>query len=314
MFLRYVLMIGFVLLAAGCPRSSDVQTPVAHQKASSQQNRQVPAFTRVYVSGLFNVSLHTGFAHPAVILHGDPRDLAYVTTRVVNGVLRVILGAGYPQHGGVSVEINSRYLNSFEYHGTGIVTGNRLHTSLLDLVIDNRGKTTLQGAIGLRKLEAKGGGYTEISGINSPYLALNISGKSIVRLTGRVNLSTIDLQKDGRLSLYWVKSKDLMVRARGKAFIQLAGVVDKLNVELWGNARFNGRYLRAERAFVKTHDKSVAEISAVKRQHTLASDTSDILFYNIPSMKADFMAYDGAVLDMRDLHTPTVQGYDEYNK
>lgn len=314
MFLRYFLMIGFVLLATGCPRSSNVQTPVTYQKASSQQNRQVPAFTRVYVSGILNVSLHTGFAHPAVILHGDPRDLAYVTTRVVNGVLRIMLGAGYPQHGGIQVDVNSHYLNSFEYHGAGFVTGNRLHTRLLDLVIDNPSKSTFHGQIGLRKLDVKGGGYTEISGINSPYLMLNISGKSIVRLTGRVNLSSIDMQNDGRLSLYWVKSRELMVRARGKAFIQLAGLVDKLNVELWGNARFNGRYLRAERAFVKTHDKSVAEISAVKRQHTLASDASDIHFYNIPSMKADFMAYDGAVLDMRDLGLPFIQEYNQYNK
>ena len=107
------------------------------------------------------------------------------------------------------------------------------------------------------------------------------------------------LVKDGRLSLYWVKSRELTIRARGKSFIQLAGVVDKLDVELWGQAHFGGRYLRAMRSFVKTHNQSVAEISAVKRQHTLASDTSDIHFYNIPTMKADFMANNGAVLDMR---------------
>ena len=31
-------------------------------------------------------------------------------------------------------------------------------------------------------------------------------------------------------------------------------------------------------------------------------------------MKADFMAYDGAVLDMRDLGLPFIQEYNQYNQ
>ena len=315
MFLRYFLMLSCVVLVAGCPRSSEVHTPVAPVVIqSSQQNRQVPAFTRVSVKGRLNVSLHTGYRHPHVVLRGDSRDLANVVVNVVNGVLQVTLGPDYPRYSGVQVDIDSRYLNSFEYHGAGLVTGTQLHTGLFEVLIDNKGQTTLQGQIGLRKLDVRGGGYTEISGVNSPYLLVAISGKSSVRLAGVVNLATLDMNKEGRLSLYWIKSRELTVRGRGKAFIQLAGVVDKLNVELWGEARFNGRYLRAERSFVKTHNKSVAEISAVKRQHTLASDNSDIQFYNIPVMKADFMSYSGAVLDMRDLSLPFIQEYNQYNK
>ena len=313
MFLRYLLVICCVVLTAGCPRSTDVYSSAAEAQ-SHQQNRHVSGFTRVYVKGLLNVSLRTGSSHPNVILRGDPRDLAHVVTNVVNGLLQVTLKDGYPQYGDVQVDVNSRYLNSFEYHGTGVITGTQLHTGLLDVLLDNKGKTTLQGQIGLRKLVVQGGGYTEISGVNSPYLLINISGKSIVRLAGVVNLTSLDMNKDGRLSLYWVKSKELIVRGRGKAFIQLAGAVDKLHVELWGASRFNGRYLRAQRAFVKTHNYSVAEISAASRQHTLASDASDIHFYNIPVMKADFMSNAGAVLDMRDLGSPFVQEYNQYNR
>ena len=94
MVLRYFLMMCCVAMLAGCPHSQAPMTKVATQ--SSQQIRQVPAFTRVYVKGLLNVSLHTGFPQPHVVLHGDPRDLAYVVTKVVNGLLQVSLGAGYP--------------------------------------------------------------------------------------------------------------------------------------------------------------------------------------------------------------------------
>ena len=313
MFLRFICLMGFVLLMAGCSHRAVVHTPLPTAK-SSQLHRQVAAFTGVYVKGAINVNLHTGYARSQVIVHGDPRDIPFVMTQAVNGVLRVTLDQTYPRFGGISVDIYSRYLNSFEYHGYGQIKGARLRTSLLDLIIDNKGRTVLQGQIGLRKLDIRNDGYVEIMGVNSPYLVINSAGKAAVKLGGVVNLTTLNLKQDGRISLYWVKSKELTVRGRGNAYIQLAGIVDKLYVELWGSARFNGRYLRAERSFVKTHNKSVAEISAVKRQHTLATDTSDIHFYNIPTLKADFMAFDGAVLDMRDLSAPFLQEYTQYNK
>jgi hypothetical protein len=249
-----------------------------------------------------------------MVLSGDPRDLARIVTAVNNGTVRISLKKMYPQYLSVHLEIDSQHLNAFEYHGPGPVIGKRLNTSLLDLVIDNQGLTILNGNIGLRKFVLSGNGTTEISGIKSPLLAVKLSGKQKIKASGFVNLTTLDLDNDSALSLYWVNSRALTIRGRGQSVIQLAGAVEHLDVELWGTSQFRGRYLRAQRSFVKTHDKSVAEISAVKRQHTLAKDASDIQFFNIPVMKADFMAYDGAVLDMRDLGLPFIQEYDQYNK
>ncbi len=320
MFARYFLIICSIISISGCAKYHTAVNPPAKlppQFASSVQHRQTPNFSRVYVNGAFDVNLHTGYKHSSVILHGDPRDLANVSTQVVNGVMRLTVWAGYPRYGKLSAEINTHNLTSFVYRGTGTITGYKINTGYIDVFLDNSGRTMLQGNISLRKLEVTGGGYTEILGVNSPYLLVKISGKSNVKISGAANLSLLDINDSkgqGRFSFYWVKSNELRVRGSGKAYIQLAGIANKLNVELWDNARFNGRYLRADRAFVKTHNKSVAEISAVKRQHTLASDDSDIQFYNIPNMKADFMAYNGAVLDMRDLSPPVVQEYDQYNK
>ncbi len=312
MFVRSLLLMCYVLLVTGCLHSSKEQIPVVYP--NSKQQLRVPDFTHVSVKGTLNVNLHTGYSHSQVILHGNPSDLAHLTTVVTNGTLRIVLARGYPKYGGVQVEIDSRYLNSFDYHGNGVVTGNQLRTSLLDVSIENDGSTLLKGAFNLHKLELSGKGYTEIDGINSPNLQIKLSGKSRVKLVGWANISSLDLSNNGWLSMYWVKSKVLTVRGHGHTFIQLAGAVEHLDVELWDQAHFNGRYLRAERSFVKTHGKSVAEIAAVKRQHTLATDTSDILFFNLPVMKADFMSYNGAVLDMRELGLPFIQEYNQYNK
>ncbi len=315
MIARLLLLLSIVVLFSGCSHKAQVQTQsLGPFMANVKQSRAVASFNRVYVDGKIDVTFHTGSSSPHVIVTADPRDLSYVTTTVYNGSLHVTIGAGYPHFGRVKIEIYSHYLNDFEYHGAGIIKAQGLRTSLLDLLLDNQGETKLQGNIGLHQLKVMGSGYTEIRGIQSAGLLINLSGKAKVRLAGVVNISRLDLNKDSWLSLYWVKSRLLTIRARDNSKLQLAGVADKLDVELWGAAQFKGRYLRAERAFVKTHDKSVAEISAVKRQHTLARDASDIQFFNIPVMKADFMANNGAVLDMRDLNSPFIQEYNQYNK
>ncbi|WP_133127619.1 GIN domain-containing protein [Legionella nagasakiensis] len=311
MLKRSFLLVFCTLLLMACSRPPVAVSPVVH---STKQIRSVSAFTRVRVSGNINVSLHTGYSRPQVILRGDPRDLAFIATRVVRGTLVVELAKGLPHYGSVQAEIRGHYLNSFVYQGAGVIVGTKMHSSLLDVVIDNKGTTTLGGYLGLRKLELSGEGQVQINDIHSQMLNLKLAGRTNVRLNGVVNVASLNMEENARLSLYWVKSKVLRVRGRDHAYIQLAGIADKLLVELCDSAHFNGRYLRASRAFIKTHDQSLAEISSVDRQHTLASDTSNIYFYNIPEMRTDFMAFNGSVLDMRDWNMPFMQEYNRYNK
>lgn len=306
----------FMLFCAGfLVGCSHVTQPLPSRVVhGTSQSRPLSHVTWVKLEGRLNVNLYTGAARPRLVLHGDPRDLAYVVVRVLAGELRVSLGKGYPHFGPVQVDIYTHYLNGIQYRGAGDVVGKRLRTSSLDVVIDNPGRTDLQGTIGLHQLVVRGGGLVDIRGIRSPGVLIKLSGQSTVRLAGVVQLSSLDIGEDSRLSLYWVKSEALIVRAHGKSSIQLAGVVNKLDVELWDFARFHARYLRARRAFVKTHDHAVAEMAAIQHQHTLASGASDIHFYDIPETRADFMAYNGSVLDMRPLGLPFDQEYNQYNK
>ncbi|AHE68317.1 GIN domain-containing protein [Legionella oakridgensis] len=310
MLKRSFLLILSALLLTSCGRHPVTSSPVQQ----AQQIRPVSTFTRVKVTGNINVSLHTGYSRPQVILRGDPRDLAFIATRVVQGTLFVELSGGLPHYGAVHAEIRGRYLNSFVYKGTGVITGTKLRSSLLDIVINNKGSTTLGGYLGVRRLEISGNGQTQINDIHSQALNLKLAGATKVRLSGVVNVTSLNVEDNAQLSLYWVKSNILKIRGRDQAYIQLAGIVDKLLVELCDSAHFNGRYLRANRTFIKTHDRSVAEISSVDRQHTLASDASNIYFYNIPEMKTDYMAFNGSVLDMRDWNMPFMQEYNRYNK
>lgn len=313
MFKRYcVLMILYMLLQGCHPVFHDSKTPV--KPHSVTQTRSVSDFKEVQVEGIINVGLHTGYSKPKVILRGDPRDLAHVTVNVSQGLLHVKLGEGYPDYGNVHADIRGKSLHGFTYHGSGVIKGTKMHTNRLDLTIDNNGTTMLGGHLGLQCLKIRGQGETHINDIHTKHLTLDLAGRSNVQLKGIANLASVHMKDNVRLSLYWVNSSILKIRGQGHAYLQLAGIADKLLVELCDFAHFNGRYLRANHAFVKTHDKAIADIAAVQRQHTLASDASNIYFYNLPEMKTDFMAYDGSVLDMRDWSMPYIEQYNHYNK
>lgn len=317
MLKRCYLLLMIVFLFGGCAPHRTPKAPLAPMTepaaARIKQYRQVTDFNQVDIQGRINVNLHSGYKKPQVLLYGDMRDLVQVKTVINNGTLYLALGTGFPRHGEVSVDIRTRFLNQIKYVGAGVVKGTQLSSSYLNVYLNNPGTTELGGYLSLRDLVVKGNGYTRISGISSPYLQIHFQGDPKVQLVGVANIAKLNINGKGSLSVYWVKSDSLKIRAKKAAKIQLAGVVNRLDVELWGVSNFKGRYLRAQRSFVKTHDKSVAEISSVNHQSTLATDASDIFYYNLSTTRADFMAFNGAVLDMRDWNDPYIKDFTTYN-
>ena len=278
-------------------------------------------FDHVYVDAPVNVTLHTGHQGYHVTLEGDSGDLEQMHTAVKNGVLYVTLGQHHARvlkphlHGGqVNITIETQSLRGFTYRGKGTVIAHGIRTQNMDVWIKNPKETLLDGQIDLNKLTVIGDGYTQISGVSSQNLAVKLIGKPKVQLTGMAAMTSLDIQGKGMFSFYWVKGNALIVRARQGARIQLAGITELLDVELWDSSRFNGRYLRATRTFVKTHDHALAELMTTSRQHTLALDASDIYFYNLSRYLTDYMAQNGAVLDMRDWALDMAQEYTDDNK
>lgn len=310
------LLIGFL---AGCtshtlPKSSVPVTPSNNAPIWTSQYRQVSAFNNTDIQGMINVTLHTGYKHPQVLLRGDARDLAQVKTNIAHNTLYITVGKGYPQHGLITADIRSTTLNSIRYIGKGQLNGNRINSNALNVFLNNPGTTKLSGHIRLRHLEVNGSGFVQISGLASPYLNVHLKGNPKVQLSGVAKVGTIAINGDAWLSLYWIKSEYLTIKAKKAARFQLAGSANVLDLELWDKAYYKGRYLRADRSFVKTHGQSVAEIASVKHQSNLATDASNIYYYNLPDTRADFMAFNGSVLDMREWSQSELKDFTRYNK
>ncbi|MCW8409234.1 DUF2807 domain-containing protein [Legionella sp. PATHC035] len=310
---RFYLLILSVFLLTACAHHGHQKqiTPPLPQAVKTKQVRPVPAFNQVVIEGPLSVNLHTGYKQPQVILSGDARDLATVKAEVKQNTLYLSVGN---VHGPVYADVRGQFLNRLMAQGVPLIRGSQIHTSILDVYLVKTGSVRLGGTIGLRVLDVKGKGLVQIGGIASQNLQIHLQGDPKVQLEGVANLANLSMYGNAWLSLYWVRTDNLIVRAKQKATLQLAGAVNRLDVELWGNARFKGRYLRAQRSFVRTHGHSVAEISVAKHQSNLATDASDIYYYNLPTTRADFMAFDGSVLDMREWNQAELKDFTRYNK
>lgn len=305
---RSCLLMIVVLLLTSCTRM--------HHHAPTQplpQNGPITPFTRVQIKGNINVTLSTGRAHPTATLQGDPRDRANVQMSVIAGTLHINVKKKYPRYGSLSADIGTHYLTSFDYQGKGAITGKNIRSGLLDITLANKGTTQLTGQMALRHLSVKSSGSTKIEGLTGHHLTIMTSEKPHVQLSGITEIDSIKMKDSSWLSLYWVKGHTLKVRQYNQSFLQLAGIVDQLDAKLSNHARFNGRYLRGRRVFVKTMGNSVADISAITAQHTLALDSSNIYFHLFPDFKADFMADNGSVLDLREWELPFMEEPTRYN-
>lgn len=268
----------------------------SHAHKPMQMPGNFSAFTQVYMEGVMNVNLHTGYREPSVHFCGDPRDLKNISV-ASKGYALIIIMKKAPLYGPVTADIRAHELTTFSYKGAGMIKGLKMHTRQLNLLLNNRGNTHLAGSLGLNSLIVKGRGFTRLEGVSGHNLNIRLRGKPKVQLAGFINVSRINMAGSGWLGLQWVKSQNLVLRSHGAVQTHLAGITDKLDVELWDKAQFKGRYLRAKTTFVKTHDHARAEISTLGRQHTLALDASDIYYFNTARFESNFMGNNGAVLD-----------------
>ena len=140
MLRRCCLLLVMVFGLMGCykPSLTASNSSLMSSYKKITQTRQLAPYNQVVVKGRLNVSLHTGYRHPQVILTGDGRDLAQVVTNIKNNTLFISMtGKARPYYAEVAVEIRTHDLNSFTYDGVGVISGSQLNTRYLNLSITN---------------------------------------------------------------------------------------------------------------------------------------------------------------------------------
>lgn len=269
-------------------------------------------FHNILVRGDLDVRLHHTQGPTHALAYGDSQDLIYLEFHVQDDWLKVHVGRGFPHYGKMSVDIWVNDLHRLVQRDSAKVVGHQLRSSGLIISTIGTAPLILDGKISLTGLQARKKAHVEIAGVQTQSLSVDLHEHAYVKLQGTMGLCDIHVYDKSWLSMYWVKANRLNMTYGGRSFVQMAGRVNVLDVELYQHAKFAGRYLRATRAFVRTHDYSSAQISVELAQHTLALEESHIDYYDVPFYRTDFMADDGAVLDLREWTMPYAQVEQRY--
>lgn len=285
--------------------------PIPIQTPLNIHHRPINQFTHLDVHGNVNLTIRTGRHKPKLILDGDPNLLKCTTAYVAENTLYIAGCIEDESTPPIQAIIETRHLDGLSYRGNGNIRAESIHANMDSLILDTPGKTKLSGKVRVMNLELKRG-YLEVKGLSSPRLTVSLFNNARAKLTGIVSLRKLKLAGNNWFSLSWADSPRLTIESRGNSYFQIAGIVNWLDAELWDHSRFNAKFLRVHRSFVKTHDNAIAEITTTAHQHTLATDASDILFYKLPKNQTNFMAFDGAVLDMRHLEDPNIEEPERY--
>lgn len=273
----------------------------------SEDQRLVGYFTSLVVSGSADIDIRTGSQQSALTLTGDPKDLQHVIVTEKNDTLIIRMDEGFPwyTYSPVHITVSTQFLNNLTtQHYSGHLQASNLNTSYFnaDINLESTGAVALNGKVGLHHLAISGSGNTQIHGINSQFVEVSMRDNAAADLTGIANLQSLNARGKGSLRLYWVDSDTdtLTIRQHDETYVELAGVAKTLDLKLYDHARFNGRYLRAKHGYIKTYDNSTADIQLLNTRAVVADNNSTINFYGKPPYKSDFMARNGAILDIND--------------
>jgi hypothetical protein len=262
-------------------------------------------FTKVNIDGKIDVNIHVGNNFHKIVFHGVQPDITSTERNVKYGELFIKLGKNLPKYGYIKVDIYMRKMTAFTYNGSGNIFAGGISSNCIDINIDNDKNANFAGSFGLGYAKFSNFGYYKIQGVHGCATNLTIQDNAKVEITGHSNLANLTMGDDSQLSLYRVSSKSIKIKLKDNARVQLSGVTETLNDEQWDKSRLDSRNLISQISFVKTHDYSQAYIAALRNQHTLAKDKSNIYYYYLPENHTNFMAKDGSVLDMREWHLST---------
>lgn len=295
------LLIAPAAFAWGCHKAKAADTTYTSYPASiqSQQFASEP-FSAVDVSGPISVQINAGSRRYALQLVGDTASLSHVYAAVREGVLYLGLQPHTKptQVGNVLAKVYMPQLSLLRYNGTGGVSGSNL-TGPLSVSAGGSGDIILVGKnIDVRDVYTAGSVNVHILGVNSTSLNVYEGGTGNINLAGTAVLQSVTYNGNGTLSIEWVNTSNIKVVGAGKGRIFLAGVTNFLDATLSDYMFLDARYLHANRVLVNTRNHARADVWPQDNLTALATDGSNIYYYNDPTFEGGYMRTKGAVLRM----------------
>ena len=169
---------------------------------ADEQTRTVGQFQKIAISGAMNLVVDAGKPF-SVSVQGDAKFINRVTTRVVNGELRISTEEGkninLKKHDRIVVSMPS--LTSFDAEGAGLTRLNNVQGDRLDVEYAGAGSLVINGKVRHLHIEAEGVGEVDTKGLIAQEADVSFEGIGSVSIYASEKL-TADVEGMGNLTYY----------------------------------------------------------------------------------------------------------------
>ena len=169
---------------------------------ADEQTRTVGQFKKIAISGAMNLVVDAGKPF-SVSVQGDAKFINRVTTRVVNGELRISTEEGK----NINLKKNDRIvvsmpsLTSFDAEGAGLTRLNNVQGDRLDVEYAGAGSLVINGKVRHLHIEAEGVGEVDTKGLIAQEADVSFEGIGSVSIYASEKL-TADVEGMGNLTYY----------------------------------------------------------------------------------------------------------------
>lgn len=169
---------------------------------ADEQTRNVGQFKKIAISGPMNLIVDAGKPF-AVSVQGDAKFINRVTTKVVNGELRI----GMNDDGNKNVRKHDRIvismpsLAAFEGEGAGLARLNNIQGERLDVDYAGAGSLVINGKVRHLRIEAEGVGEVDTKALIAQEADVSFEGIGAVSIYASEKL-TANVEGMGNLTYY----------------------------------------------------------------------------------------------------------------
>ena len=153
-----------------------------------QQQRNVGSFDSVETMGSENVEVRFG-STPSVVIAADDNILPLITTKVVDGELKIGTRGSFRMRGPIRAWVTTPNLKAFTTSGSGNVLIHDVNNGALALTMNGSGSVTANGRTGRLDVTLNGSGRAQLASLAATDVSagLNGSGSATVNAHGRLD-------------------------------------------------------------------------------------------------------------------------------
>lgn len=169
---------------------------------ADDQARSVGPFNKIAISGPMNLTVDAGKPF-SVTVQGDAKFIGRVTTKVVNGELRISMDddSSIKMRKHERVVVSMPTLTSLDAEGAGLARLNNVQGDRLDVDYRGAGSLVINGKVRHLRIDAEGVGEVDTKGLIAQEAKVSFEGIGAVSIYASEKL-TVDVEGMGNLTYY----------------------------------------------------------------------------------------------------------------